>query len=53
MKIKIISEKIGEVEADLLEDKNPETVKVIWAKLPFETRVNTWGDEIESELNLT
>lgn len=45
-KIKIISEKIGEVEAELLEDRNPETVKAIWNNLPFETRANTWGDEI-------
>lgn len=45
-KIKIISEKIGEVEVELLEDRNPETAKAIWKNLPFETRVNTWGDEI-------
>jgi len=45
-KIKIINERIGVVEAELLEDKNPETVKAIWENLPFETRANTWGDEI-------
>ncbi|MEM2110777.1 MAG: cyclophilin-like fold protein [Candidatus Bathyarchaeia archaeon] len=45
-KIKIINEKIGEVEAELLEDRNPKTVKAIWEKLPFESRANTWGDEI-------
>ncbi|MCW4020784.1 MAG: cyclophilin-like fold protein [Candidatus Bathyarchaeota archaeon] len=45
-KIKIVSEKIGEVEAELLEAKNPETVNAIWEALPFETRANTWGDEI-------
>jgi len=45
-KIKIVSEKIGAVEADLLEDKNPKTVKAIWEKLPIEARANMWGDEI-------
>jgi len=45
-KIKIVSEKIGAVEADLLEDKNPKTVKALWEKLPLEARANTWGDEI-------
>ena len=44
--IKILCESIGPVEAQLLEDKNPETVKTIWDNLPFETHVNTWGDEI-------
>ena len=44
--IKFLCESIGPVEAQLLEDKNPETVKAIWDNLPFETHVNTWGDEI-------
>ena len=45
-RIKIISERIGEVEAILLEDKAPKTVEAIWNILPIETRANTWGDEI-------
>ena len=44
--IKIISEKIGSVEAEILEEKNPLTAKAIWESLPIETQVNTWGDEI-------
>jgi hypothetical protein len=45
-KITIICQNIGQVEAELLEDKNPKTVQIIWENLPFEARVNTWGDEI-------
>ncbi len=45
-RIRIASDKIGTVEAELLEDKSPETVKAIWEKLPFDARANTWGDEI-------
>ncbi len=45
-KIRIISERIGVVEALLLEDRNPETVEAIWESLPIEARTNRWGDEI-------
>ncbi len=45
-KIKIISDRIGVVEAELLEDKNPQTVAAIWEKLPFEAIANRWGDEV-------
>lgn len=45
-KIRIISERIGVVEAELLEDRNPKTAAAIWEKLPFEARANRWGDEI-------
>ena len=45
-KIKLITEKVGAVEADLYEDKSPQTVEAVWKALPFETRANTWGDEI-------
>jgi len=44
--IKIISERIGTLEAEILEDKNPKTAKAIWDALPFETRASAWGDEI-------
>lgn len=45
-KIKIASEKVGIVEVELLEEKNPKTVKAVWEALPIETQANTWGDEI-------
>lgn len=42
--IKIISGSV-EVRAEMI-DKNPETADAIWNSLPFESEVNTWGDEI-------
>lgn len=45
-KIIIKSDRIGAVEAELLEDKNPRTVSAIWEKLPFESRANRWGEEV-------
>ena len=27
-------------------EKNPKTTDMIWESLPFESEVNTWGDEI-------
>jgi hypothetical protein len=45
-KIIIKSDRIGAVEAELLEDKNPRTVSAIWEKLPLESRANRWGEEV-------
>jgi len=45
-RIKILSDKIDGVEAELLQDRAPETVNAIWKLLPFEAQANTWGDEI-------
>ena len=45
-RIKIRSKAIGEVIAELLEDKNPKTVEAIWSALPQKNIANTWGDEI-------
>jgi len=42
----IENEKIGQVKAKLLVDKNPETCKAIWDKLPFELELSRWGEEL-------
>ena len=45
MKIKIVSEKTGPIQATLT-DENEETSEAIYAALPIEASANTWGDEI-------
>lgn len=43
-KIKILT-KDYEITAEMI-DKNPKTADTIWNSLPFESEVNTWGEEI-------
>lgn len=45
-KIKIHTNSTGYVEAEITEDKNPETAKALIDALPFESRVSRWGDEV-------
>ncbi len=45
MKIKIISESIGKVIAELT-DENPKTARRFYDSLPVEGEVHLWGDEI-------
>ncbi len=45
-KIRIITRAAGEVEAEIIWEKNPKTAEAIWKALPIESRANTWGDEI-------
>ncbi len=52
MKIKIISEAIGEVLAEVQEDENPRTAKAILAALPLESEARRWGDEVYFEVPL-
>ncbi len=52
-KIIIVSRGIGEVEADLLEERSPQTVKALWAVLPLTARANTWGNEIYFSIGVT
>ncbi|MHA1192454.1 MAG: cyclophilin-like fold protein [Promethearchaeota archaeon] len=46
----IENEKIGQIKANLLVDKNPETCKVIWDKLPFDLNLARWGEELYGEI---
>jgi hypothetical protein len=42
----IENEKIGQVKAKLLMDKNPKTCKAIWDALPLEINLARWGEEL-------
>ena len=46
----IENEKIGQIKAKLLTNKNPETCKAIWEKLPFELNLSRWGEELYGEI---
>ncbi len=45
MKIRIITEATGPVEAEITEE-NPKTAKALMDALPLTGNANTWGDEI-------
>ncbi len=42
----IENEKIGQIKAKLLTDKNPNTCKAIWDALPFDVSLSRWGEEL-------
>ncbi|MBD3254015.1 MAG: DUF3830 family protein, partial [Candidatus Lokiarchaeota archaeon] len=42
----IENEEIGQVKAKLLPDKNPNTCKAIWDKLPLNLNLGRWGEEL-------
>lgn len=42
----IENEKIGQVKAKLLLDKNPKTCQAIWDALPFKVELSRWGEEL-------
>jgi len=44
--ILIENEKIGQLKARLLKDKNPRTCKEIWNALPLEVNLSRWGEEL-------
>ncbi len=48
--IKIISRSIGEVEVEVLRERNPRTAEAIMKALPVEGVANRWGEEIYFEV---
>ena len=42
----IENETIGQVKVKLLTEKNPKTCKAIWDKLPFNLKLERWGEEL-------
>lgn len=46
----IENEKIGQVKAKLLTEKNPKTCNAIWDALPFEINLARWGEELYGEI---
>lgn len=51
-RIKIVSKAIGELQAEISDEKNPRTAEAIWNSLPIEAKANRWGDEIYFEIPL-
>ncbi|TET00631.1 MAG: DUF3830 family protein [Promethearchaeota archaeon] len=49
----IENDKIGQIKAKLLTDKNPETCKTIWENLPFELNLSRWGEELYGEIPIS
>ena len=49
MKIKIFAGGAGELQAEILEEKNPKTARAILEALPIVGKANRWGDEIYFE----
>ena len=48
--IVIENKKIGQIKAKLLVEKNPNTCKAIWEKLPFDMHLSRWGEELYGEI---
>lgn len=46
----IENEKIGQIKARLLVNKNPKTCRAIWDKLPFVLDLSRWGEELYGEI---
>ena len=46
----IENEKIGQVKAKLLVNKNPITCKAIWDSLPLELNLSRWGEELYGDI---
>ena len=51
-KIKLTSNKLTDIYAELLDDKNPLTAQKIWDALPITVSLSTWGDELYGNIPL-
>jgi len=51
-KIKLVSNILGEVQAELLDEKNPITAQKIWDALPLTVSLSSWGDELYGNIPL-
>ncbi len=51
-RLRIISESIGHVIAELKEELNPKTCEKIWKALPLKGKASLWGDEIYFSVGL-
>lgn len=49
----IENDKIGQIRANLLENKNPNTCKAIWDNLPLELNLSRWGEELYGTIPVT
>lgn len=49
-KIKLTSNKLAEMQAELLDSKNPITAQKIWDALPITINLSTWGDELYGKI---
>ena len=49
----IENDKIGQIRAKLLENKNPNTCKAIWDNLPLELNLSRWGEELYGTIPVT
>ena len=45
-KIRIKTQSIGDIPAEIMPEKNPKTAEAIWKALPIKGMVNRWGEEI-------
>lgn len=46
----IENEKIGQIKAKLLPEKNPKTCQAIWSALPFQVNLARWGEELYGQI---
>ena len=48
----IENEKIGQIKAKLLHEKNPKTCQALWKSLPIELNLARWGEELYGTISV-